>query len=1028
MPHRLHLVLLASIVPLCATAHGPDPRPVVAAAALAPGNFASNFRLTDHLGATRELFYESTAKAIVLVFTGTGSPRAAQTASALRALRARHSAADVVLWQIDPGPGADRAAIAAEQTLHNNDTPVLVDRAQLVATEYGVTRQLDTIVINSANWTLAYRGPLDNADPATLAAPTQNFAADAVASILAGREVARPLVEVPATAPALDLPAPPVPDYAADVAPIVIRSCVPCHSAGNIAPFVYAKYEDVQSRASQIRSVLLAQRMTPWHADPQYGVFANNAALTPAEIATLFAWVGAGAPRGPAPDPLVSAPPAAGGDWPLGPPDLIVSIPPQDLPATGVIAYRYLTVAVPVTTDRWLRAAVVKPGNRASVHHALVFDGTRLEVLLNAGGLGGFFAGYVPGMQQTWFPDGSGKLIRRGAQATFQIHYTTTGRTETDQTQMGFYFTDRAPGRELLTRSAFTANISIPPGAREYEREATLMPSTTRDVMLYELNPHMHYRGKRFSYEALYPDGTSEVLLNVPQYDFHWQSQYRLAQPKRLPAGTVLRARGAFDNSAQNNANPDPRAAVSFGEQTTDEMFVGYVNYAELSDRATVRPPVFSGNRVARAQVGAPFSFAVNADGAPTRHRAEGLPAGLTLDTATGVISGTPRTAGRHAVVVYSENEAGAAAAAIDLVVAAARIAPVFTVHPQSVRANIGDNVTLTAQVAAGPGTSYRWLFKGAEIGRSNESSLSLTNVNAASAGDYVCVATNAAGSVASAPATLSLGFTGLVNLSARASVGTGANVVIPGITVRGDKPKTLLLRAIGPALNAFGVSGALADPVISVFDAGGDKIFVNDDWGGVPDVARLKSVSAAQGAFVLPEGGRDAALLVTLPSGSYTVQVSGAGPGSAASGVAAVEIYEADATTSTLVNLSCRAHVGVDENILIAGFVIRGTASRRVLVRGIGPTLAAFGLTGTLANPQLEIYRQNVAAPVATNDDWDAESLASVFANVGAFALPGGSKDAALVVTLPPGTYTAQLSGVNRTTGLGIIEVYEVP
>ena len=1007
------------------------------AGGLAPGSFVPNFRLTDHLGVTHELAYESTAKATVLVFTSTGSPRALQTAAALRALRARFSANDVVIWQIDSNLAASRVTISAEQTLFNNDTPVLLDEAQLVATELGATRQLETFVLGPAPFSqLIYRGPLDNAPAGTLAVPTQNYASDAVAALLADRPVTTPRVDLSPVAPTLDLGSTPAIDYAANIAPIVLRRCIQCHSTGNIAPHVYAKFDDLATRASQIRSDLLTKRMAPWHADPQFGVFSNNVALSAAEAATLHAWARAGAPRGTAADPLLTAPPPPGGDWPLGQPDLIVTIPKQDLPASGVIDYRYLTVAVPNPADQWLRAVVVKPGNRRAVHHALVFDGTLIDVLLNSGGLGGFFAGYVPGLDQTFFPDGSGKLLKRSASITLQLHYTVTGQPETDQTQVGFYYMPAAPARELLTKAANTTSISIPPGAKDYEREASFTPSLTKDVMLYELNPHLHYRGKRIRFDALYPDGSTETLLNVPQYDFHWQSQYRLAQPKRLPAGTSIRVRGGYDNSAQNPDNPDPRAVVNFGEQTTDEMFVGYINYAELPARAAAMAPVFPTTAAARARVGEPFTLALAAANRPTLYRAESLPAGLRLDAATGVLSGTPTTAERRALVITAENAAGTAATVVDLSVGAPRTAPVFTVQPSSVRASIGDSLTLTAAVATGPGTAYQWYFKGAEFCNCETPVLALNNLTAAYAGDYVCVATNAAGSATSAPATLSLGFSGLVNLSARASVGTGANVVIPGITIRGNQPKTLLIRAAGPGLAVFGVPGTLANPIVSVFDAAGQKILINDNWGEAPDLPALRAASAAQGAFALPENSRDAALLVTLPAGSYTVQVAGVGTGAAALGIAAIEVYEADATPSTLVNLSCRARVGTGADILIAGFVIRGDTPRRMLVRAIGPTLSVFGLTGTLADPKLEIIRSGATTPLATNDNWStpvgvtttAAELTAAFTSVGAFALTPASRDAALIVTLPPGSYTAQVSGVNATTGVAIVEVYELP
>ncbi|MBL9188712.1 MAG: immunoglobulin domain-containing protein [Opitutaceae bacterium] len=1003
--------------------------------ALAPGGIVPNFRLTDHRGVTRELYYDTTAKATVLVFTSAGSARAVQTAAALRALRARFAASDVIIWQIDSGAGATSATIAATQTLTNNDTPVLIDDAQLVATELGVTRELETFVIGAVPFSfIAYRGPLDNADPASLAAPTENYAADAVAAVLAGRTPAQTGVPMSAAAPFLDLlPAPSI-NYATDVAPVVLRRCVSCHSPGNIAPHSYAKFDDLASRASSVRASLLQKRMSPWHADPRYGVFANELAPTPAEVATVHAWARAGAPRGTGPDPLATAvPPAAG--WPLGQPDLVLTIPKQDIPATGIIDYRYITVDVPTTTDRWLRAAVVRPGNTRVVHHALLFEGSTADLLFTAlttgqlPGLGGYFAAYAPGTAQIAFPEGTGKLLKAGRQVTFQMHYTTSGQAETDQTQIGLYFFDRPPERELRTNAAVNVALSIPPGAREYERTASFTASATKDVMLYELNPHMHYRGKRFRFEAVYPNGTVETLLNVPQYDFAWQTGYRLAQPKRLPRGTVIRASGAFDNSTLNPTNPNPRSTVTFGEQSNDEMFIGYINYAELPDLTTTLPPAFAGNTSARGRVGESLSLAISAANSPTRYRADTLPAGLALDSATGVLSGRPTAAGRHTLVITAENTAGSAATLVDLAIAPPA-APVFTRQPASLRARLGDTVTLRAAVHAATTPTYTWYFRGGEFCNTDTPELTLTGLTAAHAGDYFCVAANATGTARSATATVSLEFSGLVNLSARARVGTGADVVIPGITVRGDKPKTLLIRAAGPALAGFGVTGTLANPIASVFNAAGERILANDNWGEVPDVPALRTAAATQSAFALPEGSRDAAMLVTLPPGGYTVQVAGSGTGAAAQGVALVEVYEADASPSTLVNLSCRARVGTGADILIAGFSIQGPEPRRLLIRAVGPTLAALGVTGVLADPKLELTPLGGSTPIASNDNWDA-SLAPAFASVGAFALTAGSSDAALVTTLGPGSYTVQVSGVGTGTaaqGVALVEVYELP
>jgi len=302
-----------------------------------------------------------------------------------------------------------------------------------------------------------------------------------------------------------------------------------------------------------------------------------------------MSWIDEGCPRGAGPDPLTATRPSPRADWPLGQPDYVIS-PTEELtiPATGVIPYRYLVVDSPIPHDAWVRAAAVRPGNRTVLHHCLVFlkypASMRQDQPQYHGGVGGYFTGYVPGMDPLVFPEGTGKFIPQGTKIVFQLHYTTTGKEEKDHTEMGLYLLPAKPERELITRAAARTKLNIPPGDADHETQAEFR--FDQGSLLYSVSPHMHYRGSRFKYELFYPDGKSEVVLSVPRYDFNWQTLYQLAQAKKVPAGTRLVCTGAFDNSAANPANPDPTQWVNFGEQTFDEMFLGYFNYAELSPRS----------------------------------------------------------------------------------------------------------------------------------------------------------------------------------------------------------------------------------------------------------------------------------------------------------------------------------------------------------------------------------------------------------------------------------------------------------
>lgn len=352
---------------------------------------------------------------------------------------------------------------------------------------------------------------------------------------------------------------------------------------------------------------------------------------------------------------------------------------------------------------------------------------------------------------------------------------------------------------------------------------------------------------------------------------------------------------------------------------------------------------------------------------------------------------------------------------------------PAITTQPVATGGILGGTATFTV-AASGTGNTYQWRKDGANITGATSATLTLTNLTAASAGNYSVVVTNAQGSATSNNAALTLVSASaagrLVNLSVRTNAGTGDNTLIVGIGVGGagtSGNKSVLLRGVGPALTAFGVGGALADPVMTVF-SGQTQVSTNDDWAGGFDFASV-------GAFAFGAGARDAAIYNNaLASGSYSIQITGK---DGATGIALAEIYDATpsaavtATTPRLINVSARTQVGTGDNILITGFAVGGSTSARLLIRAVGPGLTAFGVGGALTDPKLEIY--SGATKVSENDNWSAGDAAA-FTSVGAFNLPANSRDAAIIVNLAPGTYTAQVSGVGATTGVALVEVYQLP
>lgn len=392
-----------------------------------------------------------------------------------------------------------------------------------------------------------------------------------------------------------------------DILPILQRNCQNCHRPGEAAPMSFLTYQDVRPWAKAIKGAVLSRKMPPWLADPHYGKFQNERKLAEAEVRAIVAWADGGAIEGSAKD--APRPVAWTEGWNIRQPDQLFRMPKAfEIPDAGTIEYQYVILPTGFTKDMWVQEAEVRPGNRALVHHVIAFvrppgskwmegapvgeafvpkkaERPRNRAANSRDGEGGasmggveLLVGYAPGLPEQKFIAGQAKLVPAGSDIVFQLHYTANGKPGTDKTTVGLVYAKEPPRQRIVTMNAMQARFAIPPGDPNYEVKSQI--TLKDDAELVWLMPHMHLRGKDFLYTAVYPTGEKQVLLNVPKYDFAWQLSYDEATPVPLPKGTRIECVAHFDNSPNNKANPDPAKEVRWGDQSWEEMMIGWFGVA----------------------------------------------------------------------------------------------------------------------------------------------------------------------------------------------------------------------------------------------------------------------------------------------------------------------------------------------------------------------------------------------------------------------------------------------------------------
>lgn len=533
----------------------------------------------------------SGSEAIVIAMTGTGCPLCQKYTPTLAAIEQQYRDRGVQFLFVNPNESEDLDRLRDVVQTQGIKSPYVRDGNRAIPQILKATTTTEVFVLDQSR-TLVYRGAVDDqyGFGYALAAPKQNYLKEAIEAVLAKTNPRVSATTSPGCALFYGdrkLPAERGEvTYHRQISRIINRNCIECHRDTGIAPIPLETHEQVSDYAGMIRSVVDRGVMPPWFAAPLEGDkdhdssivrhWANERSLSSVEKADLFAWIDADCPEGDA-DEAPTARHFPDG-WLIGKPDAVFEFPqPEAVQATGVMPYKNVTVETNLDEGKWVRAIEVQPGNRSVVHHVIVS--------LKSGDSderSGYWGIYVPGNSTLDYPEGYAKWLPAGAKLRFQMHYTPNGTATEDSTRIGIIYAKQPPKYEVKAAGIVDPRFTIPAGANNHPVTATL--EVPENVEVISFLPHMHLRGKAARYELI-RDGESETLLDVPRYDFNWQLCYRLSKPRPMHPGDAIRYTSWYDNSSDNPANPDPTRDVRWGQQTFDEMHLGYVEYIVMENK-----------------------------------------------------------------------------------------------------------------------------------------------------------------------------------------------------------------------------------------------------------------------------------------------------------------------------------------------------------------------------------------------------------------------------------------------------------
>ncbi|QEL14427.1 redoxin domain-containing protein [Limnoglobus roseus] len=577
----LLVLLTLSAIPLSAAEPGPP-----------LGTKIADFTLTDAATGKAWGLVENTrdAKAVVVLFPTTGCPVSLAYVPVVQQMAKKYEAEGVKFVAVYSHESDDAATIAKQAKNFALSYPVLKDDGTKVADKFNVDR-VPTAFVLDATRTVRYQGRIDDQFTPGVHKPkaTTRELGNAIDAVLEGSDVK--VTQTAASGCKLTREKSPVKagepvTYTKQVSRILQAKCLECHRAGEAAPFALDSYKSAKSWSAMMREVVADDIMPPWHADAKFGHFKNDRRLTAEDKATLLAWIDQGCVEGDAKD--LPAPRTFLDGWrlPRDPDEVLKLKKPISIPANSFLGigvpYQYVPVGEKFAEDKWIEAVEVRPEYRAVVHHIICFiippGGSLLDVM--GPDFGSHMLGaYVPGDAPTVLPKDHARKILKGSQLMFEMHYTPNGQAGKDQSMIGICYAKGPPKHEIQNRSILNGKFQIPPGADNYEVKSS--HTLKKAVTVYSFTPHMHVRGKAFKFELVSPDGSREVLCNIPKYDFNWQANYELAKPRDIPAGSKIECTAWYDNSDKNPTNPDPTSKVRWGNQTWQEMMIGFVVYTE---------------------------------------------------------------------------------------------------------------------------------------------------------------------------------------------------------------------------------------------------------------------------------------------------------------------------------------------------------------------------------------------------------------------------------------------------------------